>query len=427
MHVASSRKMPTVADIDVKGKTVLVRLDINSPLDTKTKKIVNQNRIEKSIPTLRLLIEKEAKIAVLAHQGDSLDYHNVIPLEEHRLILAKLLNTTVYYIDDVCGEAARKSVKQLQEKEIIILGNARYLSEEMSTFENSVVLSASEMQRTWLYRQLAPLVDFYVNDAFSAAHRNSPSMVAFQESIPTVAGEQYYTEFETLSRLLDTNGSAVSFILGGAKVSDAFGMIDETLHREKATIIMTAGVVGMIFLAASGVPLGQVYTDFLRQKGLLEFIDIAAQIMSAYPGKICLPDDVAFQNSEGHRQEITVDQMERVNKSYLDVGKRTIEQYKSLIEKAEMLFMNGPAGVYENSHFEYGTSKLFKAVSESKAFSVIGGGDTVSAASKYIDLRDINYVSTAGGAMIQFLSGKHLPLIESMNRAFERFGSEMKK
>ena len=169
-------KITSMREMDVKGKTVLLRLDINSPIDPETKKITNRNRLKESLPTLKFLIENKAKIAIIAHQGDTLDYQNLMPLNEHAAILSELLGKEVEYIDDVCGPAAQYSVKRLKRGKMVLLGNLRYLSEEMSTFENSVKLEPSEMLDTFLVRSLAPIVDIYINDAFSAAHRNAPSM-----------------------------------------------------------------------------------------------------------------------------------------------------------------------------------------------------------------------------------------------------------
>ena len=172
---------------DYSGKTVLLRLDINSPIDAKTKRIVNENRLQKSLPTIKALLDGGAKLALIAHQGDTLDYHNLIPMSEHAEKLSRYLDTPVAYIDDVAGPSAQGRVRSLKKGEAILLGNLRYLSEEISTFENAVKLKPEEMLKTYLIRGLAPLIDYYVNDAFAAAHRNAPSMVAFQELNPTAA------------------------------------------------------------------------------------------------------------------------------------------------------------------------------------------------------------------------------------------------
>ena len=180
--------MKSINDYDYSNKTVLLRIDINSPIDPLTKKIVSDNRIRKSIPTIRTLLDKGAKLVMIAHQGDTLDYSNLIPLHEHAEKLSQYLGSTVSYIDDPCGPAAQERIKTLRAGEGILLGNLRYLTEEISTFENAVKLEPKDMKDTYLVRSLLPLCDFYVNDAFAAAHRNAPSMVAFQQLLPTAAG-----------------------------------------------------------------------------------------------------------------------------------------------------------------------------------------------------------------------------------------------
>ena len=194
--------MKSLEEVDVAGKTVLLRVDINSPIDPDTRRIVNTNRIEKSVPTIAYLLEQGAKLALIAHQGDTLDYQNLISMQEHVQILSGLLGSTVDYIDDVCGPAAQDKVRALKPGSAVLLGNLRYLSEEISTFETAVKLEPPEMLDTYLVRGLAPLIDLYVNDAFAAAHRNAPSMVAFQEIKPTAAGRLLFDEVAALNRVM---------------------------------------------------------------------------------------------------------------------------------------------------------------------------------------------------------------------------------
>ena len=223
----------SMEQFDVTGKRVLIRVDINSPIDGKTKKIVNTNRIDKTVPTLRWLLEGGAKLAIIAHQGDTLDYQNLIPLAEHAQLLSDRLGIKIDYIDDVCGPAAIETVKALKPGNAVILGNLRYLCEEISTFENDVKLEAFQMTDTWLVRSLAPLFDLYINDAFAAAHRNSPSMVAFQEILPAAAGPLFYREVSALTRVMESPARPSVFVLGGAKISDAFGMMEKVLKAEQ--------------------------------------------------------------------------------------------------------------------------------------------------------------------------------------------------
>lgn len=411
------QQLNRLTDIDIRNKTVLARLDVNSPMDPLTGRIVDDTRIVKSLPTLQYLLDHEAKIVILAHQGDSLDYQNLTSMNLHAERLTELLGRKVEYIEDVCGPFACEKIGALNPGQILFLGNVRYLAEEISTFENSVKLTPEKMKQTWLYRSLSPLIDVFVNEAFSAAHRNSPSLVAFAQDRPAAVGIQYYKEISALSKLLASENSDSCFLLGGAKVSDAFGMMNEVLKKGRAQRILTSGVVGMIFLAAEGIDLGENYHEFLAARGLLPFIKEAQQLLVDYRNIIVLPSDVAYESGQGIRKETAPGKMGSLNQMYLDIGAKTIEQYCKMLGKAKIIFSNGPAGVYEKDLFQSGTKALFKAIASSAAYSVIGGGDTVTAAKKYIDLESVSYVSTAGGAMIQYLSGKPLPVVEAMKKA----------
>ncbi len=408
-------KMKTIDDFDLKGKRVLLRVDINSPIDPKTKKIVNENRIQKSLPTINKLLDAGAKVAIIAHQGDTLDYQNLIPLNEHAEKLSAYTGKRIQYIDDVCGPAALEAYDKLDFGEAIILGNLRYLTEEISTFENDVKLTPETMQSTYLVRRLKDAFDVYVNEAFAAAHRNAPSMVAFQEFLPTLAGDLFVAELSNLDKILLKPDKPSVFVLGGAKISDAFGMMKQVLENGTADKIITSGITGEIFLFADGIDIGETKKAFLADRNLLTFVDEAKEYLTKFRDKILYPVDLAYQ-TDGVRQEIDVKDLPQEH-MYMDIGQKTIDAYGEVIKNAKTIFVNGPAGVYEDDLFALGTQSLWHAIAASDGYSVIGGGDTVSAAARFIDLDDIGYVCTAGGAMVRYLSGKKLPLIKAMEKA----------
>lgn len=401
---------------DYKGKRVLLRLDINSPIDPETKKIKDRTRLRKSLPTLLHLIKQGAKVAIIAHQGDTLDYQNLIDLSEHAEILSQEGHCQVRYIDDVCGPAALEAVKNLKEGEVVLLGNLRYLTEEISTFETVVKLTPEEQTHTWLVRRLAPLFDAYVNDAFSAAHRNCPSMCAFQELLPSAAGELLFAEYSALSKVLRNPTRPSVFVLGGAKISDAFGMMEQVLRNGTADAILTSGVTGVIMLLAMGKKVGKAYEQWLADRKLLDFVPDAKRYLEDYPSKIYVPLDLAIEE-EGRRREVDVADLPLEEAMFLDIGSKTIAAYSEVIAKAGTLFINGPCGVYENPLFEKGTKEIWEAIAKAEGYSVVGGGDSVSAAGRFINLADISYVCTAGGAMVRFMTGKKLPLIVAMEKA----------
>lgn len=405
----------SIIGVDVKGKTVLFRPDINSPIDSSGK-IVNRNRLEKTVPTLKYLSDGGAKIAIIAHQGDTLDYQNLITMREHAEILSELSGVKVDYIDDVAGDAAIAAIGNLKEGEAILLGNLRYLTEEVSTFEKDVKLTPQQMLNTYLVRRLGGEADIYVNDAFSAAHRNAPSMVAFEELMPSYAGPLFFKEYEALWRVMNCAEKPVVFVLGGAKISDAFGMMGKVLKDGVADKILTMGVTGVVMRLAEGKKIGKLYEKWLSDHDLTVFVDQAKELLRDYKDKFILPVDFAVEEN-GVRKEVNLDELPLDDKMFLDIGENSIAAFESAIAEAGTIFVNGPAGVYENPIFAEGTRRVWKAVAAAKGYSVIGGGDTVTAASKFVNVADIDYVCTAGGAMVRFLSGKTLPLIRAMSKA----------
>jgi phosphoglycerate kinase len=195
-------------------------------------------------------------------------------------------------------------------------------------------------------------------------------------------------------------------------------MMKQVLANGTADRILTCGITGEIFLMADGRSIGDKKQKFLKDRGLLEFIEPAREYLKDYPARIEMPVDLAYENG-GLRKEIDIKDLP-VSEMFMDIGEKTIANYSHIIKTASTLFTNGPAGAYENPLFEKGTKMILKAIADSKGFSVIGGGDTVAAAEKLIDIKKISYVCTAGGAMVRFLSGKKLPLIKAMEKAFEK-------
>ena len=404
-------KIKSIIGVDVKGKTVLFRPDINSPV--KNGAIVNDNRLNATVPTLKYLVDGGAKVAIIAHQGDTLDYQNLMSMQAHADRLTEISGIKVDYIDDVCGDAALDKIKSLEEGEVVLLGNLRYLTEEVSTFEKDVKLTAEQMASTYLVRRLAPLCDVYVNDAFSAAHRNAPSMVAFERLMPSYAGPLFFKEYEALNKVMTSANKPLVFVLGGAKISDAFGMMGKVLKDGVADKIITAGVTGVVMRLAQGYKIGANYEKWLADRDLLAFVAPAKELLANYGDKFVLPVDFAYEK-DGVRVELDLEDLPNDQAMLLDIGAKSVGIFEDELMKAGTIFVNGPAGVYENPIFAYGTDKIWNAIANSPAYSVIGGGDTVTAAAKFIDLKSIDYVCTAGGAMVRFLSGKRLPLIEAM-------------
>ncbi len=406
-----SGNIRTLDDLDVKGKTILLRCDINCPVDEK-KVIKNTKRIRSSAPTIKELSQKGAKVVVLAHQGDPLDYQNFTSLREHRDYLVKYLECEVDFVEDIAGPAARATIRSMQSGEILLLENIRLYTEETIIFEKEVRLSPQDQCHTYLVRQLAPLADYYVCDAFACVHRSEPSLVAFPQLLPSAAGRLFETELTSLMKVRFAPQRPCLYLLGGAKILDAFHMMQQVLKEGAADRILTFGLVSNIMLKARGYDLGPQNEAFLEKKNLLEFVEPAVRMLDEFGEKIAIPEDVAV-NHDGQRQEIDVAQLP-VDAQILDIGQKTIDSYLAAIQSAQTIFLNGPAGAYEQAAFANGTARIWQGIAESDTFSVIGGGDTIMAAAQFGVEDKVTYVCTAGGGLIRFLSGEVLPVIEAL-------------
>jgi phosphoglycerate kinase len=408
-------QIPSIDDGDFSGKRVLLRVDINSPIDRATGRIVNDNRIVKSIPTISDLLRKRARLTIIAHQGDTTDYGSLIGLAEHAERLAVALGRPVQFVEDIAGPTAIEKILGLADGEVLLLDNIRYLTEEVSTFEDSVKQEPADMASCYMVRRLAPVFDCYVNDAFAAAHRNSPSMVAFQELLPSYAGRLLMQELSALQAITDNPAKPCIYMLGGSRAGDAFGMIQKVLSDGSADKLLLSGLVGEIFMLADGVDIGETTRKFILAKGFEPYIGQASEYLAQHRDKIAYPSDVAVA-SNGARLNIEIAALDD-DMMVSDIGDRTIQDYCLTIATAKTILVNGPPGIYENELFDKGTRLLWTAVADAEGYTVVGGGDSVTSFSKYVDMSKLNYVSTAGGALIRYLSGVRLPLLEAMSKA----------
>lgn len=411
--MSSLDNISSIDDGEFSGKRVLLRVDINSPIDRNTGRIVNDNRILKSIPTINDLLSKGARLAIIAHQGDTTDYGSLIGLEEHAERLAAALGSPVQFIEDVAGPAAVEKILALEDGEALLLDNIRYLTEEVSTFEDSVSQEPADMASCYLVRRLAPVFDCYVNDAFAAAHRNSPSMVAFQELLPSYAGRLLMQELSALQVITDSPARPCIYMLGGSRAGDAFGMIHQVLDDGSADKLLLSGLIGEIFMMADGVDIGETTRQFIIAKGFEPYVGQAEQYLAQHRDKIAYPQDVAVE-LDGARQNMDLSTLTD-DMMISDIGDQTIEEFSAIIAKAKTILVNGPPGIYESELFDKGTRSLWAAVADAKGFTVVGGGDSVTSFVRFVDTSKLDYVSTAGGALIRYLSGVQLPLLRAMS------------
>ena len=402
----------TLDELHLSGKTVLCRVDINQPVDRATGTLKSINRIRACVPTVRELSDKGAKVVLMAHQGSDIEYKNFYTTKPHAAVLSELLGREVKWIDDVCGPAAREAIRSLKDGEILLLDNVRFVSEEQTLFEQKLRLTHEQQAKTLLVEKLAPLADCYVCDAFAAAHRDQPSLCGFEQVLPSAMGRLFEAEYCTVSQVMEEPARPCVFVLGGAKISDAFLMMQTVLSRGVADHIVTGGLVGNIFLTALGQQIGQGSVDFILKSNYGEYIDRAKELYAQYGDKIVLPKDLGWVEN-GERREALLGEVP-ADIGAIDIGHETVKVYSELILNAGTVFVNGPMGVFEQAPSEYGTKAVWDAIANTKGHSVLGGGDSITATEKFGLTEKMGYICTGGGALIRFLSGEELPVVRAL-------------
>lgn len=410
----------TIDDINVADKTVLLRIDINQPVDTTTGTLKDTTRIKACVPTIQELSEKGAKLVLLAHQGSDIEYANFYTTEPHAKVLSEFLGKKVQFIDDVCGPAARQAIQSLESGEILLLDNVRFVSEEQTLFELKLKLSHEEQAKTLLVRKLAPLADVYICDAFAASHRDQPSLCGFQQILPSAMGRLFEEEYCVISGVMEHPERPCVFVLGGAKINDAFQMMNTVLEGGIADKVLTGGLVGEVLALAKGLKIGIPTAEFITKKGFDELIPLGKELLNKYKDKIAVPQDYAYIQ-DGVRHENDVNEIPD-EACALDIGHKTAAEYAKVIMEAKTIFVNGPMGVFEEEATEYGTKTVWDALGDTAGYSVIGGGDSVTATNKYDKADKVGYICTGGGALIRFLSGEELPVVKAL-----RHGSTIKQ
>ena len=394
----------TLDDVDYIGKRVLVRVDMNCSVDPESKQITDFSRIEAIQETLREL--SRSKVVLMAHQG-SPGSDDFISLEQHTEIL-KNLGFNASFVDDIFGEKAKKAISQLKNGEILVLQNVRYFEGELKK------APPQEVAQEQIVQELYPLFDFFVNDAFGAAHRSQASIVGFTVVLPSVAGRLVEKEISTLTAATATDQHPWTLVLGGSKVEDKVAILDKLLATNRVDNAILGGLVGTLFLIANG-KVSETYSKPI--KGYESAIETARKLLSKYPDNIILPEDAAVER-EDERLDCTFNEME--NLPFLDIGPRTIDNYVRIIKESAVVFANGPMGYFEKDTFAEGTSRVLSAIADCKGITVVGGGHMGAMAKKMSLDNKITHISTGGGATINFLTGKKLDLVVALEAAAKR-------
>lgn len=403
-------------DFDFAGKTVLVRVDINCPLDEKTGQLEDSQRIAAHAATLKELSKKNAKVVVLAHQGRKGE-KDFLPLSQHASMLYNHIKIPVEYIDDLYTQKTLQKMGKIRPGEIILLQNTRFYDDETKK-----VAKPEDYSQTEMVKSLSKHADFFILDGFSVSHRAQASTVGFPVMLPSCAGRVMEKELLGLQKALDFAVHPNIYILGGAKPDDVFQLLKFACESSNVDKILTSGVLGELCVAAKGIDLGGSKMHSFKEKGYDALLPELKALISKYPSKIEIPQDFAVEEN-GQRKEYAVEGLAQkaAGKPAFDIGPLTISHFTDIISTSKTLYFKGPVGVYENPLFEEGTKKVLLAVQNCNAFKLMGGGHSLSAMEKFhIDKTKISHISLAGGAVVEYLQGKKLPGVEALKAAFKR-------
>jgi phosphoglycerate kinase len=378
----------TLRDLEVQGKRVLVRVDFNVPMQDG--QITDDRRIRESLPTIQYLLERGAKVILMSHlgrpKGKPDPQYSLRPVAER---LSELLGRPVRFLEDCVGEAVEQAVQAMAPGEVVLLENLRFHPEE-------------EANDDGFARALARLGDLYVNDAFGSAHRAHASTEGVAHYLPAVAGFLMEKELRYLGSVLTQPERPFVAILGGAKVHDKIGVIQNLLPKVDRLLI--GGGMAFTFLKAQGYEIGRSLLDS-------DSLEFARRVLQEAGQKIVLPVDVVVAPSpeaETQAQVVPVDQIPP-DQMGLDIGPQTVARFREIVRLARTIVWNGPLGLFERAAFAAGTRGVLQAVAESGATSILGGGDTAAAAEQLGFADRITHISTGGGAALEFLEGRTLP------------------
>ena len=407
-------------DLNLEGKTVLLRVDINSPLDPETKAFLDDNRIRAIVPTLNKLTK--SKVVILAHQSrpGKLDFTSTLG---HSRELTRILGRQVQWVDDIHGQKALDKIDKLVDGDILMLQNVRMDDEEISTKGSFEILGETKLVQT-----LSGIADIFVNDAFACAHRGTPSIVGFTLHLPCIAGELMRNELEKLSRSMDNPARPCLAVMGGIKVDDSINVADNMLRKGIADELWVTGGVANLLVEISGVDIGKGNHDFLVKelgKKWNETVECAKGILNDFSDQIHLPVDLAA-NVEGNRIDLNLEDLP-VDAPLFDLGLKSTVRLSAAIKNAGTIILNGPAGVFEMEDFALGTIEMLNACAESKGFAVMGGGHTATLVMQRGLESKMGHVSTGGGACLDFMAGKTLPALLSLETSARHFETSVTK
>ena len=404
----------TLEDVDLEGRTVLYRVDVNSPLEPSSGRLLDDGRLRGVVPTLQAL--ELSKVVILGHQSRP-GKSDFTSMSKHCERLSNILGRTIKFVPDVCGDKAIEEIEKMSDGEIIFLDNVRGNKEEYGEKYSS----NKDTEDTDIVARLSAVSDVFVTDAFAAAHRRSPTLTGFTNSIPCIAGILMEKEMRSLRTALKDPPSPYLAILGGAKCDDSVRVALNLISKGEVDRIAFVGVTGNLMLWIDGNDIGERNRDFIRNTLGDDFEiawEMAERILSEHPEKAFLPLDVAI-DSDGRRIPLSINELPTEDPIY-DVGLETLRALKPLVEDAGCILWNGPASYFELPEFAFGTIEILNMCTETDAMTIIGGGHTSALVNSRGVANLVSHNSTGGGSTMSFLSGEPMPVIASLKDSYRK-------
>jgi len=393
-------------DVDLKGKKVLIRVDINSNIDTDKMEIRDSPRIRALAPQLNEHF-KQCAVIILAHQSrpGSPDFTD---MSLHAKEIERETGRPVKFVADIFGEKAVNAIKELKPGEILVLDNVRKFEGEMKNYKDF-----KDAENTELVKTLYPLVDYVIVDAFGAAHRAHASIVGWPKML---AGPITDEELGALRKVIDVPDRPMAMLIGGAKAIDKFKAMEFNFEDDKLDYALCSGLTAVLIFEALGKNMGEPNYKIIA-KDLEENHELIKETYEKFKENILLPKDLVIDDN-GNRKVIKVDEAGTYNVTTGDIGPETVKEFKDVIMKCKTIIANGPPGIFEKEVFRKSTNEMIDAMVEAtkknNALTIIGGGEMGAAASMAGKADEVSFISTAGGAMLEILSGHDLPMIKAL-------------
>ena len=410
---SSPAKFFTLDDFDLEGKRVYLRVDINSPINPISGEVMGLSRFTSHLETIREL--HSSKLVIVGHQSRP-GKDDFTSLKTHAEQLEKLTGRPIMFLDSLFGTEARNSIRHMEDGEIIMLENTRFYTEETDIDPMDADLAES----THFVKNLSELFDYYVIDAFPTIHRAQTSLVGFRRIKPNLAGRLIEREVSMIDKFTFGKDHPKLAILAGAKIDDSVNVSSSFLKNGTVDRIIAGGVVANAFLWAKGIDIGKKNRDFIMKnnKNHGEIIEQCKKILEKYPEKILLPEDFVL-NPAG--KNISIKEKVPDDQILADIGLNSAGRFAEEIRHAKAIFLNGPMGMYEIEEYSVGTREILEAVAASQGLTIAGGGHTLNALEKMRLMDRISHASTGGGALISYLSGERMPVLQALEESMNIF------